>query len=358
MRGPGLVLLIGLASQESSPVATAEALLEAGDLEAAAEAIRNLPFPTKDRLQGRLELERGAPDRAAAAFMRARAAVDVDDPALVIHLAHAQLLAEAPRAALRTLDGLSEAGQAFVAGPLIAARAHRAVGENAQAYDLLHEAVAAFPHEVRPRLELMALCRDLELMREARRQATKVLAAPTELETLEGLALFDLLAEDDEALALLERVAARFPRSAEVKARLASAYAGRRRWLAAARLFEAATQLGGNFAFEAADQYRMAGRHRQALRLSHQVADPDRRRAQRWTVLFEAGAYARVVARPDPPTDRASQYRQAYAHYALGHRDRAATLARKLLQEGGPEDAIAPSAGALLEALGLSAEGP
>jgi tetratricopeptide (TPR) repeat protein len=223
---------------------------------------------------------------------------------------------------------------------------------------LARTATDAFPDELRPLLELVSLARDAGLRAEARRWAVRLLErsarAASSLSRDEGLALFDLLGEDPEALPLLEAVAARFSRDPELQARLAVSYGRLERWLAAARLFEQATRLGGDYAFEAADQYRMAGRHRAALRLGHRVTGEDRRKAQRLVVLFEAGAYARVVALPDPPDDRASLYRRAYAHHALGHRSRAASLARRLLE--GPEDAHASSARALLDTLGVPAE--
>lgn len=352
-----LALLLGLSAADPSPTAEVKALLEAGKSAEAAAALETLPEAMRPRFEGLLALEEGDPARAAEAFERALAAGETEDPALRLHLAHAYLLSDRPEAALEAVEAASAVASTLVAQPLIEARARRALGDKAGAYAVLARAAGTFADEIRPHLELVALAEEVGLRHHARAFTARLLeVGPDALEPDAALAVFHLLVQDPEALPLLEAVARRFPADPELTSRLAHAYARAEKWYASARLFEEATRLGGTFAFEAADQYRMAGRFRDALRLNARVED-DRRSAQRLTILFEAGAYARVVALTDPPQDPASIYRRAYAHYNLGHRSRAATLARSLLEvEEEEAAAYQASARALLEAMGLTEE--
>lgn len=333
-----------------------EALISNGQLEAAEAAIASLEPAAQARFTGLLALEREAYDRAIDAFNRAVAETEPPDPRLYLYLAHAQLLAGRPGPALAAAREARGIAGVMLAQPLLEARAHQALGSAAEAYAVLIRAAAAFPGEPRPLLELAVLTHKQGIHGETRRWTSRLLAQTENDATLDrdmALSLFQLLASDRKGLPLLEAVAARYPRDGQIKAALAHAYAESDHRYAAARLFEAATRSGSNHAYAAADQFRLAGRYGDALRINREVRDPSRRKLQRLTILFEAQAYARVIAIGGALTEPAAVYRQAYAHYALGNRSRAAERLRTLL---GTDSEYAAEAQRLLEAMNLEPE--
>ena len=105
--------------------------------------------------------------------------------------------------------------------------------------------------------------------------------------------------------------------------------------------------MGGDYAFEAADQYRMAGRHREALRMNGQAPPSDAQLTQRVSILFEQRQYARIVAMNPRLDAAASRYRVAYAHYAVGDYNGARRHAQGLLETN-----YQTEASALLKAIG------
>ena len=186
---------------------------------------------------------------------------------------------------------------------------------------------------------------------EVRRVAQQIMAMRPSRDTLLGL--FQLMHTDRAAIPLLEGLAASAPTDAEFRASLAHAYAHNRRWFSAARLFEEAVSLGGNYAFEAADQYRMARRYGHALRMNGRAPTSLAQREQRISILFEQGQYARIVAMDAKVNDLGARYRLAYAHYAVGDTDGATDRARSLLST-----AYRDEAAALLKAMGTAKDMP
>ncbi|MEM1034176.1 MAG: hypothetical protein AAGN82_27810 [Myxococcota bacterium] len=258
------------------------------------------------------------------------------------------------RAALAAVDAMQDQPDTALVRGLIRARALRGLGRDAPAFRALEQTAAAFPDEDAPKLELLALCRDLGLRARARHWATELLAGrPTRPRVMTVL---EALYDDAAALPLLERAAAPFHEDGDVLYRLAHAYAAARHRHAAGTLFARAAQRGRAAAFEAADQFRLAGATRRALRLNARVADETKRLRQRVRILSDAQRFARTVALEaearrlgiDDPNVR---YRFAYARFRLGQEDRATELARALV---GTE--VEDPATALLRALGRPLE--
>ncbi|MGF1512024.1 MAG: tetratricopeptide repeat protein [Myxococcota bacterium] len=343
------------AAPESDTVRDLQELIASGRLDDASAALEGYPEPMRLRFEGLIALERGDVDQAVRAFEGA--AEHAQDPSLRLHLAHAYLLNGQPKAALETVQTASSAQASMVAQPLIEARARHAMGDRSGAYAVLRRASIVFQDEIRPLLELVAIAREAGLATEARSFARGLLTRSERsgLAPDAARALFHLLSEDEDALPILESISARFPDDGDLRARLARVYAGLEQWYAAARLFDDATRLGADHAFEAADQYRMAGRYEAARRANARIRNEPRGRIQQLTILFEGGEYARVAALPNPPRDAASRYRVAYAHYALGQRGRAAALARALVRTGASGPYV-QSAHALLKAMGLATD--
>ena len=74
--------------------------------------------------------------------------------------------------------------------------------------------------------------------------------------------------------------------------------------------------MGGSYAYEAADQYRMAGRARDALRMNSIAPLNEAQSVQRVAILFEDEHYAQILAIAF--TSRHGFHRLAYAYYAVG----------------------------------------
>jgi tetratricopeptide (TPR) repeat protein len=305
-------------------------------------AAADLPEAASRRLAGLIALRRGRFDAAVEDFEAALAARP-DDAALRLYLASAELGRDAPRAALAALEGTASLGETVIAQPLLLARARQGTGDLDGAYAVLEAASRRFPGEVAPRLELMALCAEQDLRGAARAWASSIVELRGDaLARDEAAAIFAATNGDPDALPLLEDLVLARGDDAELRARLAYAWAGQDRWYAAATLFERASGTAGTYAFEAADQYRMAGFTARALtnnsrvRDGARVGDGARRAEQRIDILFGAGELARVVAL-QPELERtgvarpATRMRLAHAHWRLGQYARAAELARGLL---------------------------
>ena len=96
--------------------------------------------------------------------------------------------------------------------------------------------------------------------------------------------------------------------------------------------------LGGDYAYEAADQYRMAGRLDDALRMNGLAPEREAQRQQRVSILFEQAEYARLVAMKLELNDPASRYRIAYPIMRSATRrglGRARALEHRLCGRGG-----------------------
>lgn len=334
-----LALTLGPADAADVPMryAEIERLVLAGNTGEARERLAqaSLPDDARLRLEGLLALHEDRPEDAARAFSEALER-HPDDTTLRLHLARARLEHGDPARALSALRGTEALARTRVVQPLLHAHALLGLGRDDEAYAVLVRAAGHFPTELAPRLELMALAAREDLRAAARGWAEAVLALGPTLDRSVALAILQALHRDPEALALLEDVAARLPSDPEIAAHLAHAYAAAGRPHVAATLFERATLLGGDHAFEAADQHRLAGHTARALTMNARVRVPARQLEQRLEILFGAGDMARVVALA-PQLSRAGLdhprhlVRLAYAHYVLGQHARATVLAERLL---------------------------
>ena len=352
-------LLFGLVATTPAEVA---ALIETDQLEEASALLNDVTEEWRPRFEGMIALKEGRPADAVLFFEHALEVAE-DQPDLHLYLAHAYLLTDQNRKALSEAEKAKTLAGSVIAQPMIEARARRILGDLEGAYDTLERATRTFPEESSPRLELVSLAEECGLSAVARRHTEHLLARAFDRDT--ALAVFQLLYRDPKARPILEALSARFPRDAEIRAHLAYSYAAAEEWFASARLFEQATRMGGDYAFEAADQYRVSERYEDALRMNAQVRDPQRRNHQRINILFDGKRYARVVAfsgfqntrdlhAEEPGVgDPAILYRIAYAYYVLGQQTRATDLARTL-----SSTSYRDQAKALLKAMGRAVEEP
>ncbi len=276
------------------------------------------------------------------------------DPRIQLKLAYELLEEKSYAEALSALSDITD--NKIIALPLIRARALRGLGQNDAALNELEAAALQFPDEVAPKLELLALCKEMSLTAEARKWGEELLnQAPDEKRVL---LVLEALYSDEAALPLLEKAAALFPGHAEVLYRLAYAYAAAHKYYAAARLFERATLAGRDASFEAADQYCTAGEDRRALNLNARVKDEKIRLRQRLRILASSRQFARLIALQseikriglnDPSID----YHFAYARFRLGQEERATQIARSLLDTPSRNQAVS-----LLQAMGRPLQSP
>jgi len=325
-------------------------LIDAKRWDAAQAQLESVPSAARPRYEGLIAQGRGEPAAAAQAFEKALVATP-GVPQLHLHAAHAYFQLNRFKDVLRHAQAASGLREEVIAQPLLEARALEGLGRDDEAYKVLVHACKTYTKEFRPWLELAVLAHRKGLSHEVVRAAREVIERNPERGAV--MALFQLLYTDRAATPLLEEIAARYPGDAELRAHLGHAYARSRRWFSAARLFEDATVLGGDYAFEAADQYRMAGRYGHALRMNGLASNSDAQRTQRVAILFEQGQYARIVAMGSTFKDPGTRYRVAYSHYAVGDRSQAIDRLRALL--GTP---YSQEAEALLQAMGKGASKP
>lgn len=363
-----IVLVAGLLAEPETETATPdpsrryseiEALVRGGQVDKAEGMLRDSDFPegARARLEGLIAMQRGQYRAAVRAFGQALE-TRPDDAALRLYLAQSWLELDDPKQALEALEGTEALGREQVAQSLLKARALLGLERVDEAYRTLVVAARRFEDEPGPVLDLLALTAGEELYDAARGWAREVVkrhgaeGPPAEV----VLAILQALYADPRSLPLLESLALLHPEEPQVVAHLAHAYAADEQWWVAGTLFEKATLLGGSYAFEAADQFRMAGDTGRALHANARVEDPRRRLDQRVAILFSGREMARLVAleglleREKLATPQ-NRYALAYAHYSLGNFARAAQLARGLASTS-----HADQGRALLRAMGRNAE--
>ncbi|MEL6543724.1 MAG: tetratricopeptide repeat protein [Myxococcota bacterium] len=333
-----------LAVGTESEVSEVERLIEVGEFDTASALLDTSEAPAAlvARLRGVIAMEKGEFDRAAAHFEQVLSEYQ-GEPSTSLYLAHVYLELGRAKEAQGLLDALSSLD--VVASSLVRARVERALGRNGEAYETLLRALESFPKTVAPLLDLAELCATLKLSSELGRWVRAASVHPA-LTLDQALALIDVSYDVPRMLPATEALLARFPDSGVLRAHLAYAYSAAQLHVAAARLFEEASRLGANTAFEAADQYRVVGSLEDALRLNSVVTPAKRRVNQRVSILFSSRRMGRVLAleaeaeREGVLSDQ-NRYRFAYAHYSVGNFQRALDSARELLDTDWREGAQA-----------------
>ncbi|MEM6558724.1 MAG: hypothetical protein AAF605_02975 [Myxococcota bacterium] len=264
------------------------------------------------------------------------AAIELGDqaPVVSLYLAHAQMRLGRANDALVRLENVGSSLESGLSAALIRARAYRAIGRSTEAYETLRDASSRFEDSMLLVIELIVLCVELELLGESVRWI-EVAASRENVEPEDALAIIELSYRNPNALEALEQLALRFRGDPDIQGHLAYGYAEAGHAYLDARLFSTATLLGGDYAFEAADQYRLVRDYNAALRFNGWVPSERRRLRQRIAILFEAEQWSRVVAlepgwqRLRNPDD-VLRYQTAYAYYRLGRPVRATEVARSV----------------------------
>ena len=334
--------------------------IEAGSLDEAAQMLEaaDLSENAELRARGALAMARG--DAADAAKHFAAALALAEDPALRLHLAHAQLESGDAKGADATWARSDPEG---AGRDLLGVRISIARERFPEAYARALAGLERAPAQLDLEVEALWLELELGLMHTARARGRAMLRAHCGVGD-EGervrRALGAAFAGDPGALPLLEALVACAPEDPEGRAGLAAAYAraGFARTSAGQyerALLRAPAARRSSWAEAAAQQRAAAGEHEAAEHVAMQVEDTNARLALRMELLFAAGSMARVVAVGEGAQALVQRrpelaYLLAYAHYRLNDRARATELCRGLLR--GPQ---AANARGLLAAMGRRA---
>ncbi len=277
-------------------------LMQSGRLEDALKVARDAPLDvaTRETLIGMIALRAGEHERAITAFEHA---LEEGPDRELIHLYlawshHALGHDEQARSSLGRVKG-DEARVALYW--MLQGRIARDSGEPARAYTLLLKGHERFPEDVDLRRELGFILLEVQGTRQARpflvaaltERVDEAVAWDDAIRTLRALSDMD---QYEEALFYVELVRARLPaRAGELDALGAHLHARAGRPSVSAQLFVRATNRGAtSYAFEAADQYRVARQTEDALRWNQRVKDAARRDAQRFLILTEGREWARA----------------------------------------------------------------
>ncbi len=310
-------------------------------------------------LAGLIELSTGLPASAAARFEYVLK-VRPTKLALWIFLGQARYATKQHAKALEALRRGEKVGKKLAAYWLLRARCQLALKRPAKAIAVLQRAYGLLPTEHQLLRDQAVVLAEMQLFSAAKETGMRYLAkAPKDPYgyLLVGEALRRAGAYP-AAIAVFERALLRFPKRTDLILRLAHTYAHQRRHGTAARLFARATRFGADAFYEAAEQYRLAGRFCRALAANGKVSQPARRLKQRMTIAVAAGRWSLAAAlipalRGAGAQTDTMRYLGALALLRAGRPGEAAELARTL---GG--GAYAGSAGRLIAACKRCREDP
>lgn len=286
-----------------------------------------------DALLGVLYLEYSEYDKAARTLERVLES-QPQRRGLGLYLGEALYQLERYEEAARVLRGAKEAGQAIPGYFVLTARAELESGAPTKARSTLAEGLERFEGDAAILRELTLLYGRFGLFETAMDFARRYAKAS------EGDLIGYLLIADGHrgekmyrrAAQALEEARLRDPANAEVAERLAYAYAEDGKSAVAARIFRELALSRPRFAYAASEQYRVAGRYREALRFNARVPNQRRRLIQKLNIYLASESFERATALYRP-LGRARaltspiRYRLSYAAVRAGN----PRLAQKLL---------------------------
>ncbi len=373
-----LLLLVALsagaapapAPPQEDPVALAALLLQDGNWSRAATVLAGVDpaAPDVDRIRyhtllGLVQLEEGAPGKAAASFEAALAEAGTAgapiDPQLVLQAARAWVLAEQPARALKALEAAQGAADGLASTWLVRARAHWQLDQRDPAWAALEAGGRRFPDQADfPRQQVLLLV-EIGLNQEAAERAALLLARP-DASAEDALTVAEAMRRSgatEPAARVLEAALLRQPGDRELSVRAAAVSMDLGRPRTAARFLQVAAETDPTLCLEAAELFRRAGDLQSALYLNSRVLDPVEKVRQRFGLLLDGQDFERAVALEERLSrlgllqDDNVRYGLAYAWFRVGDLD----ASERLL--GGVQDAqVFTVATALREAIGRCRE--
>ena len=249
-------------------------------------------------LEGLLALQGGRPHEASSAFgevLRLRPT----RTAVWLYLAQARYANGRPQQALTALASGEARGRQLPAFHALKARCLRELGRSADAHAALEVGLSHFPADSGLLREKVGVLLELGLSFAARTTGEALLAQGDVPDPWAYAALAEAHTRAGDvasAVALLERARLRFAGDSAIGRRLAHAYAHAGLHGQAGRLLEGLAWKDPELAFEAADQYRLAGRFASALRCNGKVLSSAQRIPQRAAILARAGRADEALA--------------------------------------------------------------
>lgn len=248
------------------------------------------------------------------------------DPALLLYLAQACYGMKDYRAVLRVLERAGEDLDDEVSVHLMRAQAYWELEEPAGALAALRRGERAFPQQTEfLRLQVFYLI-ELGIYLEALEQGQRYLERG-DAEARDYVAVGEALRKGhqlDQAAVILESAHMRFPLDSQVMLALAHVYIDQDLPLAAGMLLEDAARFDDQFAGQAAELYKRAGRLSRALSLNARVLDQKEKLKQRLAILLEMERFELVAAmgaslsREGLLQDDSVRYALAYGFYRIG----------------------------------------
>jgi tetratricopeptide (TPR) repeat protein len=304
--------------------------LLAGDLdraEAALVQVRKHPAATKASvlsLEGLIDLQRGR-YRAAASRFRKVLKLQATKVAVWLYLGQALYSLKDYDGALRALGRGRKVGAKMPGYWVLKERCLLSLKRPHRAYVVVQQALQRFPDDPQLLREQALILVELKLFSAALRQGRRYLRKVPD-DPYSYLILGEALRKAggrDGAIQVLEQGRIRFPGSLEILARLAFTYAEKRMPVTAGRLFERASALDPALAYEAAEQYRIGSKLRDALRLNGMIVDQRRKLRQRLAILVAAERWHLTAALEEPMRGAgllrdADRYLIAYARLRAG----------------------------------------
>ncbi len=215
--------------------------------------------------------------------------------AVWLYLGQARYALQQFTLALQALDRGRGIGYKVPGYFVLRARTLVALKQAQAAFGTLAEGLGLSPDHPDLLREQALILIDLHLYAAARKKADAYLAASRDKhDVVPYLVLSEALRRAgafNEAIPLLEEARLRRPGDRRVMAGLAYTYAEAGRHWTAARLFEDLARTDPTYAFEAADQYRLAGRNRDAFRMNGRVLDLKKKLKQRLAIAVAGGRF-------------------------------------------------------------------
>lgn len=332
----------------ASPVDDILRLAEEGRLAEAEALARDARLEPADRHQllGYLALRARRFERAARSLEHA-VALEPGRGAAWLYLGVALHHQGRPRESLAALEQAEVPGASLPGFFALRARAARLAGSSSTAWACLEAGLERFeadPGLIREQVGLLFEVRAIGAATRRAERLFEVTTRPIRDRLWVARALIDSGALAEAAPALEAALAHRAkspstspgaPSRGAIRAQLAWVYARLGRPRAAARLLDPVRLGTGEHAYEAADQWRIAGDITRALAANRYVEAPTKRLRQRLLILVEAGALERAAALGeglDPSAlDALTTYALAYALALTGRLDKARALAARIV---------------------------
>ncbi len=257
---------------------------------------------TRASLIGLISMRRGAYAEAIEAFEEALR-LGPERETIYLYLAWSHYSLGAQDEATEALARVKSKDARGALYWLLSGRIARDSKRPSKAYEVLLRGHRLFPEERSIARELGLLLVEFGALRHARSILLPVLTNATvsyDESWADATRLLQVLTareQEDEAMFYTALMRARWPEDgARLDALDAHLHARAGRPRSAARAFERATLRGAtSYAFEAADQYRVARQSDAALRWNGKVSDRQKRLSQRFLILTEAGRWSRAA---------------------------------------------------------------